>query len=218
MCFSWFSLRERSHAEWCQRRYEKALSRVYYPFFEYSHEKLEQEEWLGKYKNEEKHGIAILHRQHRLQEKQTALQQKNDGAPPDYNEATSRLDDEIKKLKVEYSNHRIRLQGQSKKIPPGPLTSEAMVHRRYRNEDNRPYSWVISQWTCADIGGCCARSCGCCKEALSEYMQPSLYGESAAVVGVYGHCTAECACCIQHQGFYQPDKRLPDTVLADQSA
>lgn len=44
---------------------------------------------------------------------------------------------------------------------------------------------------CASRGGCCGRGCGCCRQrALASQRKQSR-----------GHCTVECACCIQDRGF-----------------
>lgn len=43
---------------------------------------------------------------------------------------------------------------------------------------------------CAEQGGCCRRSCGCC----------ALRAKRSSENGV-GHCTVECACCVDYRGF-----------------
>lgn len=45
--------------------------------------------------------------------------------------------------------------------------------------------WYVCPWlrhNCADRGGCCGRSCGCCEDPAR------------------GHCTSQCGCCVRTQG------------------
>lgn len=81
-------------------------------------------------------------------------------------------------------------------------------------EDGRSNFWNHRRQGCANRGGCCARTCGCCEKALDEYWTRDYSGARGPkgtmfLMKVYGHCSSECACCVITHGVYVPDSRLP---------
>lgn len=120
------------------------------------------------------------------------------------------LDKELRQLRIEYKKSQIRLNDLRVDRIYGAITEQFMLRHEHKDENNRSYWWRLKIRACVDTGGCCSRACGCCEKPLREHLWPVDSGRRE-VVGVYGHCTAECACCIRHQGFYLPDSRLPKT-------
>lgn len=59
--------------------------------------------------------------------------------------------------------------------------------------------WEKQSTSCQEKGGCCARSCGCCKEprrALNGHGGRSNSDKEM-------HCTSDCGCCIRFRGSHQ---------------
>lgn len=83
------------------------------------------------------------------------------------------------------------------------------------------YAWVFERGQCAARGGCCGRTCGCCEKSLHEYLLPGSHwqgdnlenGAEREKVEIHGHCTVECACCIQFRDCYIPHSLLPPTAF-----
>ncbi|KAL2837941.1 hypothetical protein BJY01DRAFT_258197 [Aspergillus pseudoustus] len=75
--------------------------------------------------------------------------------------------------------------------------------------------WDERQPACATKGGCCGRYCGCCEQALYQYTTRYSGNQALGLTSrmvlrkMYGHCTAECACCVITHGVYEPDPYLP---------
>ncbi|KAL4902934.1 hypothetical protein BDW74DRAFT_54706 [Aspergillus multicolor] len=91
------------------------------------------------------------------------------------------------------------------------LNEDAVIKLLNRNEtsadkEGRTREWYKKTELCSRSGGCCGRTCGCCDKPLDQFYARS--GNCKELVHVYGHCTAECACCIKEHGIYKPDKRL----------
>lgn len=80
----------------------------------------------------------------------------------------------------------------------------------HHDRHGRSYAWIFQRKICADTGGCCGRSCGCCEQPLITYLRPvSDTDLEKKEVGVYGHCGDECPCCIRVRRRYRPDPCLP---------
>lgn len=197
----------------------------------------DQFEWAMKHHAEEIYGVAILHRQRRLQEllaeamqqqhqKQkllqitdgaTAKEDADDGGElPHYDNSNSdetvkKLNNEPKILQREYFGHQTRLAKIASNRLRGYATKEWMILHKYKDQHNRFYLWNQTATLCADIGGCCSRECGCCERPLREYLRPTGDDGKKEVVGIYGHCLSECPCYIKHRGFYMPYGKLPKT-------
>lgn len=178
-----------------------------------------QNGWVKPYLMEEELGFAILQRYQRLIEQHPLEQQKTSGPdnmPPEYNSVIpSILAEEIQKLRGEYWKHQrsMSLLDAVKPINSAPV-QEQMVLRKHRDRHGRPYSWVMGQERCAASGGCCGRGCGCCEKALDQYLSPARNpAQESKETTVFGHCTVECRCCIDHRGCYIPDAHLPPPVL-----
>ncbi|KAF3405308.1 hypothetical protein DPV78_002212 [Talaromyces pinophilus] len=65
----------------------------------------------------------------------------------------------------------------------------------------QPYAWVQARNQCAYNGGCCGRECQCCEKPLKVVTahEMSFIGPRKKKSGIYGHCTAECGCCIRYK-------------------
>ncbi|KAL5341989.1 hypothetical protein BJX70DRAFT_357508 [Aspergillus crustosus] len=97
-----------------------------------------------------------------------------------------------------------------------PMNPHMWIYVHYwRVPANKPdlsRLWYYQRQACADRGGCCARTCGCCEKMLHQYQSRNFRldpknGEYWRKL--YGHCTSECACCVITHGIYEPDPRLP---------
>ena len=72
----------------------------------------------------------------------------------------------------------------------------ANVYHRIR-EDDRWYLRPLPVADCAAMGGCCARSCGCCQNRLPDLPKR----------GMSGHCSLACTCCDKAKGYsYDRDR------------
>lgn len=183
-------------------------------------------EWTVPYLDEEALGIAILQRLQRLMQKQNAEQQQKgqDENPPDYDFISEPTNDtlgrELTKLRGVYWLHQTRLS-RYERIRPDERYSgkELTLLRTHQDRYGHSYSWVFDRERCAASGGCCGRTCGCCERSLNQYFQPSALGQEVGtgkarkVLEVFGHCTVECACCIQTRGCYVPHPDLPPTAF-----
>ncbi|PWY93221.1 hypothetical protein BO94DRAFT_616130 [Aspergillus sclerotioniger CBS 115572] len=173
--------------------------------------------WRSQYLTEEKVGFAILQRQHRLV---SILNETKDHdgleGRPTYDGNPSELERELKKLDEEYWKHQIRLGEVADQSPDSPSVDEIYLLRSSADRYNRSFAWVKGRQACTDLGGYCGRSCGCCERVLRQYTRPSEKADTpeGVIVEVRGHCTVECACCIQHRGCYLPHPRLPPTEVS----
>lgn len=166
--------------------------------------------WLKPCLAEERHGIAILQRHRRLKDQLEAKNPLHSGHQP-MEKPDSRLEDELTALRAEYWKHQGRMRQFADTTPTRAANvKEYKLLRQYRDRHSRPYVWVKSRWECADFGGCCGRSCGCCEKPLDTYFGPKDDGEQE-VVEVFGHCTGECGCCIRFKGCHAPHPSLPPT-------
>ncbi|RAH74031.1 uncharacterized protein BO66DRAFT_468427 [Aspergillus aculeatinus CBS 121060] len=167
-------------------------------------------------------GILILQHLHRLQllgslaserlrRHGETLTKVNDSTPPPpaYSKPAVQehphLKAEVIELRRDYWKHQLRLQDEYRQRPhpTSPRMELFLVGHEYKNQYGQPYEFVDSQQECANAGGCCARSCGCCQRGLY-----AIEAKKDRTSPVYGHCTLECACCIQFRECYVPDERL----------
>ncbi|KAK2757230.1 hypothetical protein FQN54_004744 [Arachnomyces sp. PD_36] len=165
-------------------------------------------EWIREYTNEEKRGVMLLQRERRLKEE--ANQEAALGGPPKY-QSTSNSENQIKECRQQYWLHLQELLELQNKIPRGPAIEHWEMLRRLKNRQGRSIAWEEASRTCAALGGCCARDCGCCSEPQNWYSKAAGSGHQNEAA-IYGHCTVECSCCIRFRGFYKPDSsvRLPE--------
>ncbi|KAL2818981.1 hypothetical protein BDW59DRAFT_151718 [Aspergillus cavernicola] len=95
-----------------------------------------------------------------------------------------------------------------------PDNAVTWIYRKYwwAYKDGRTRIWNHRRQKCADGDGCCAcaRTCGCCEKVLYEYWSRDYRNQgrglenTGSLQKVYGHCTAECACCVITHGVYEP--------------
>lgn len=137
--------------------------------------------------------------------------QTADVPPPYLSRCPEDLELNLAKLREELWKSRARLEAISQKLTDSRSwwALYAMVPRWRRNDAGRTFKWVEGRMSCADRGGCCGRTCGCCEEVLLEYQRPKWRDSGKVRIKVHSHCTAECACCIQFRGFYTPHPALP---------
>lgn len=60
------------------------------------------------------------------------------------------------------------------------------------HSSRRQPGWHLSPWLrlrCVQAGGCCGRSCQCCRKY-----------QTTSSLEWAGHCTPACGCCMEHQG------------------
>lgn len=170
------------------------------------------------YRTEQIRAHAILQRRRRLLELQSPPESDADGKPPSYFSSLS--EDQSRKLRDEIL-HLTELYWESNRIITSKIarwdlsnTFLAMLKRTtvWKDKHDRPWVWLLGRNGCADNGGCCGRGCGCCEKALLSYIRTSEDDlEERKEVGVYGHCTEECPCCIRFHGRYNPHPQLPQS-------
>lgn len=217
----------------CERNFQLGHARITSQINNQSQVSYEaRKNWVKQYVDKERLGTAILQRQHRLIAQQKAkshseydklseytivssyAEPKSDPDPESRSESgpESDLDQELTELREEYWEHQIRLNElfETRPINVGTV-EEVLLFRNHRDRYNRPFVWVLERERCAARGGCCGRACGCCERPLDQYLQPAKDGEQDGrkVVQLMGHCTVECACCIQVRGCYIPHEGLP---------
>lgn len=160
---------------------------------------------------QETRGFAILQRRHRLMqllgdEEDPAVTEKR---PPGYITQRQRemFQKAVRNLMVDYWKNAAGLRKMQESWKREYELEKLALLRAHKDRHGRLYAWVWDQEKCADLGGCCGQTCGCCKKPLLTYLRPSDDGEKAH--GVYGHCTEECVCCIRGGRRRLPHPRLP---------
>lgn len=186
-------------------------------------------EWVKTYEKRERIEIALLQRIHRLEREQQQFMAtgmiptivtlppraigkkppgvskysdtKYSGALEKELEIIRDLQDMVpKELAVMTSNQPRRGQG---------IRLREWRKIRESRANYKPMLWMDCRKACAQADGCCGRTCNCCAGPLRTYLEPSEDPyELRNTVGVYGHCTAECECCVRHKGFYRPNGEL----------
>ncbi|PLN86342.1 hypothetical protein BDW42DRAFT_159053 [Aspergillus taichungensis] len=126
-------------------------------------------------------------------------------------DAAARMDQKIQQLLESYWNTRETLWDMDSEIVRSEIMAKVKTVWNWYDQGGRLYAWDLDCGACASTGGCCGRDCGCCEKPLITYWEPMKQhdAESRKLVGVYGHCTAECPCCIRVRGRYHPHPRLP---------
>ncbi|OJJ04762.1 hypothetical protein ASPVEDRAFT_44288 [Aspergillus versicolor CBS 583.65] len=121
----------------------------------------------------------------------------------------------LRRLRIMLLNIRVQLRESVNREPDSAaMWIRNNVWRAYHYKDGRTNLWKHQRQGCAERGGCCGRTCGCCEKVLDEYWIRN-YGrgtgpkETMVLHKVYAHCTSECACCVITRGVYVPDPRLP---------
>jgi hypothetical protein len=180
----------------------------------------EQNQWCKDYSMERWRGIANLQRQRRLQQIQSELQHstrddKGSEEPPKYSDANTaaQLDEELRQLHLKYSQHLRYLDKLSHNRVQGCFSEGYLTLYHHWDENNRSYGWRSYRTRCADKGGCCSRSCGCCEKPLRVSIRPNSENDEKETVRTHGHCTSECPCCNQYWGSYGPYPGLPETAF-----
>lgn len=161
-------------------------------------------EWIRQYTNEEHRGFMLLQRERRLKEQENggiALPQND--LPPKYGETPPSLERQLAEIRQKYWLHQQNLAKIEAEKPRGPAIGQWEMLRRVKNRQGKSIAWEEPSRTCAVLGGCCGRDCGCCDKPLKEFLMPN--GSRKKQSGIYGHCTVECPCCIRFRGFYKPD-------------
>ncbi|KAB8214623.1 hypothetical protein BDV33DRAFT_195921 [Aspergillus novoparasiticus] len=176
--------------------------------------------WITPYLEARDFDYAILQRRRRLLSTKLVapkLEGESQEKLPDYREACdeAKLEEEVNELMEAYWTSNRALLAMDETMPLASNVMEIDLLRSYKDRHGRPYSWVIDRSMCADTGGCCGRACGCCERPLLTYYRPRGYLDldRKTEVGVYGHCTAECPCCIQVRHRYHPHPRLPKSAF-----
>lgn len=205
-----------------------------------------QKDWLRPYIEEERVGIALLQRLHRLRISISRLESEIESvetkaqtpvhgqglAPPAYTESEGpsaqtqapvpqpaklqspsqlelqKLRGQLKETSHQLYLHQKRIRSQWKNRPVGgSLIREFDLVRRVTISGGQPLIWADGVLACALSGGCCGRRCGCCEKPLESFLLPTRDWKSQKIkLGIYGHCSEECGCCIERKGTaYAPE-------------
>lgn len=179
--------------------------------------------WKEEYEKEEQNEFAIMQREKRLTDKRAEiLRTKLDDGSEDnelwhakYSEELYSIDEALVQTRKLYQAHqqemhRILLRKRSHTYYRDVLMARKAQYAFVPGHD-KPYIWRKTRDACARSGGCCGRDCGCCERLLRYYDIPSGgFPNKRTKVEVYGHCTAECGCCINYTGGYTPHPLFKD--------
>lgn len=178
--------------------------------------------WMSANRKVERCLDAILQRQVRLERLKIESEAERDNlrkAPLQRDsESTESKDKNLKALRKLYGFYQVMLDQLAEPERVSAIVQERILLRQSRDRYGRTYAWLYSRGKCADVGGCCGRTCGCCEKPLRTYLRPKLEGATDTgieVIEVLSHCSGECACCIRHQGFYQPEDLSVTPILED---
>ncbi|PWY88293.1 hypothetical protein BO70DRAFT_359738 [Aspergillus heteromorphus CBS 117.55] len=206
----------------CERDFDKAYSKWLDEIKHENYSKTEESSWVTPYLDETKRGFAILQRRRRLiegplivptQTKESELYRNPpaysdiQSPPMDWKSEAKKDADELLEL---YWEHNSILHAMLLRKPRNIAIKGFDILTHHSDRNGRSYLWVKCRARCADEGGCCGRPCGCCAKSLLTYLCPSEQESARKTRYVYGHCTAECPCCIQtrHRP-YLPHPSLP---------
>lgn len=154
---------------------------------------------LARFRSFEDPGVAVLQRRYRLRDLRSKMQRDGDFPV----EKLSRLQKEIVALqKRNYLARQILSRLEDIAFAFGPNVQERILLRHHLDRHGRSFACLYDRGRCADLGGCCRHSFGCCERLIDTYLRPKDNG-GRVVANVVGHCTRECVCCIRFQGFYK---------------
>ncbi|PKY08936.1 hypothetical protein P168DRAFT_323978 [Aspergillus campestris IBT 28561] len=98
--------------------------------------------------------------------------------PPGYTEACSSstshlVEEEIHQLTNRYWDCAYKASKIYDDRPPlTRMVDRILLLVEHHDRHGRSYAWIFQRATCADTGGCCGRSCGCCEQPLITYLRP----------------------------------------------
>jgi hypothetical protein len=131
---------------------------------------------------------------------------------------------ELQELDVELRRIQLELFNKWHDAPDNAAARICKLGYEHTDEEGRSDVWYNEREACSVSGGCCGRTCGCCEKPLHEYYVDTgqffvVDGEPDSTEGkelvrLYGHCTAECACCVITHGVYKPRQDLPKPKFA----
>ncbi|KAL4808836.1 hypothetical protein BDV18DRAFT_133271 [Aspergillus unguis] len=177
---------------------------------------------IERYRKEHYKRAAILQRINRLsQPVPTKTQSPEDDDhhhhPPSYAEPAT-TEEEDRKLEIHQLRAELRLAVQQilqlyEEIPNNEAREILDLRTTRRDSQGRTDLWHQDSVLCRSSGGCCGRACGCCEKPVDEYYRLNKITGKKELFKLYGHCTAECVCCIKTHGIYDPDPRLPKPIV-----
>lgn len=163
-----------------------------------SNSTLDKRQWAQKILASDIRLCEIAQKEEHLQAEIRALS-KNDKMvelSPTERERQKMLTEQVEELCQEYYRQKIRHAQIEESLPFGPFRWGYTEHRKRAMWHMKTYQLV---YRCRNMGGCCARDCGCCSKRSGIKLQH------------YGHCTLDCHCCRQVRGFggeSEDDRRL----------
>ncbi|BCS29237.1 uncharacterized protein APUU_70807S [Aspergillus puulaauensis] len=128
---------------------------------------------------------------------------------------------ELQVLNAEFRRIQLKLFDKWHDAPDDAAARLFKLRFGHKDREGRSDIWYNERRSCSVGGGCCGRACGCCEKPLHEYYVDTgrmavaaRSTEGKELVRVYGHCTAECACCVITHGVYNPRQDLPKPKFA----
>jgi hypothetical protein len=194
------------------------FTRSWNKFFYFDEDSTHDCQWARDYTAENQKGIVLLQRQQYLEGRRkeviATIQQRGQSDSKVTDSICNELEEIVAKIhqvQEMYLAHEERMRVLWPKFKSNTFSREVLMAQKpqYRLIAGRqPYVWVQTRNQCSDSGGCCGRECACCEKPLKVVIKhgSSLFGPRwKKKTGVYGHCTAECGCCIRFKGCYMPD-------------
>ncbi|KAF3407141.1 hypothetical protein DPV78_001492 [Talaromyces pinophilus] len=180
--------------------------------------------WKRDYEQEEQNGVAILQREKRLTNERAAiLKTKHDGCLGDDELWHAKNSEKLYSVDGALLQTRSLYQAHQQKMHQLLLSKRSHAYHRdvwmprkaqyaFIPGHDKPYSWRETRAACARSGGCCGRECGFCENPMKDYyLPPGYFSKGRTKVELYGHCTAECGCCIRYTGGYTPHPLFKDS-------
>ncbi|RWQ97655.1 hypothetical protein C8Q69DRAFT_144234 [Paecilomyces variotii] len=173
-----------------------------------------QKDWISEYECDEQRGVELLQLKHYWEDekreliRETARKSTAKDIDENYTKTLKAYDREIANVRQRLFIHQNAMKKLlEEKIDMSYTRSWELPRRRTRQGFS--LAWLKESKICARTGGCCGRPCACCEKPLVTHLErcSGLFEKGKKVVGLYGHCTTNCRCCILY-------RRLPKKELS----
>ncbi|KAJ9354094.1 hypothetical protein DTO282E5_3932 [Paecilomyces variotii] len=173
-----------------------------------------QKDWISEYECDEQREVELLQLKHYWEDekreliRETTRKSTAKDIDENYTKTLKAYDREIANVCQQLFIHQREMKELLDKKIDMSYTRRWELPRR-RTRQGLSLAWLEESKKCARTGVCCGRPCGCCENPLVNHLErrSGLFEEGKEVVGLYGHCTTNCRCCILYN-------RLPKKELS----